>query len=52
VTARLPVNLYSARAQMQRRAATLLHGIDEASGSWEELDCLHLAVPLRRKGYG
>jgi transcriptional regulator of acetoin/glycerol metabolism len=43
VKARLPVNLYSARAQMQRRAATLLHGIDEASGSWEEFDCLHLA---------
>ena len=43
VTARLPVNLYSARAQMQRRAATLLHGIDEASNSWEEFDCLHLA---------
>src|SRR3954468_943675 len=43
VTARLPVNLYSARAQVQRRAATLLHGIDEGSGSWEELDCLHLA---------
>src|SRR5436309_1016635 len=43
VTARLPVNLYSARAQVQRRAATLLHGIDERSGSWEEFDCLHLA---------
>ena len=43
VTARLPVNLYSARAQMQRRAATLLHGIGEGSGSWEEFDCLHLA---------
>jgi len=28
---------------MQRRAATLLHGIDEASSSWEEFDCLHLA---------
>ena len=35
---RLPVNLYSAHAQMQRRAATLLHGADQNSGSWEELD--------------
>jgi transcriptional regulator with AAA-type ATPase domain len=43
VTARLPVNLYSARAQMQRQAATLLHGMDEGSSSWEEFDCLHLA---------
>jgi transcriptional regulator of acetoin/glycerol metabolism len=43
VTARLPMNLYSARAQMQRRAATLLHGLDKGSGSWEEFDCLHLA---------
>jgi transcriptional regulator with AAA-type ATPase domain len=43
VTARLPVNLYSAQAQVQRRAATLLHGIDEGSGLWEELDCFHLA---------
>jgi transcriptional regulator of acetoin/glycerol metabolism len=43
VTARLPVNLYSAQAQVQRRAATLLHGMDEGSGPWEELDCLHLA---------
>lgn len=43
VTARLPVNLYSARAHVQRRAATLLHGMDEGSGLWEELDCFHLA---------
>jgi len=43
VTSRLPVNLYSARAQMQRRAATLLHGMDEAPNSWEEFDCLYLA---------
>jgi transcriptional regulator with AAA-type ATPase domain len=43
VAARLPVNLYSARAQVQRRAATLLHGIDEGLSSWEEFDCLHLA---------
>lgn len=43
VTARLPVNLYSARAQVQRRAATLLHGMDDGSGLWEELDCFHLA---------
>ncbi|MDT4953055.1 MAG: hypothetical protein QOJ02_1193 [Acidobacteriota bacterium] len=43
VTARLPVNLYSARAQVQRRAATLLHGMDDGSGLWEELDCVHLA---------
>ncbi|HYJ46594.1 MAG TPA: sigma 54-interacting transcriptional regulator, partial [Pyrinomonadaceae bacterium] len=28
---------------MQRRAATLLHGMDEGSGSWEEFDCFHLA---------
>ena len=43
VTARLPVNLYSAQAHLQRRAATLLHGMDEGSGSWEEFDCFHLA---------
>lgn len=43
VTARLTVNLYSARAHMQRRAATLLHGLDGGSNSWEEFDCLHLA---------
>ncbi|HEX8706755.1 MAG TPA: sigma 54-interacting transcriptional regulator [Pyrinomonadaceae bacterium] len=45
--ARLPVNLYSARAQVQRRAATLLHGMDEKSGSWEELDGRHLADDAR-----
>lgn len=43
VRAHLPVNLYSARAQLQRRAASLLHGVDEMSGLWEELDGLHLA---------
>jgi transcriptional regulator of aromatic amino acid metabolism len=44
VTARLPVNLYSARgAHMQRRAAMSLHGMDAESIQWEELDCIHLA---------
>ena len=43
VMARLPMNLYSARAHMQRRAATLLHGMDARSSLWEELDCFHLA---------
>lgn len=43
VRARLPVNIYSIRAHMQRRAATLLHGLDERSSLWEELDCFHLA---------
>lgn len=43
VRAHLPVNLYSAQAQVQRRAASLLHGMDETSGLWEELDGLHLA---------
>ncbi|HKC65954.1 MAG TPA: sigma 54-interacting transcriptional regulator [Pyrinomonadaceae bacterium] len=28
---------------MQRRAATLLHGLDEGSLSWEEYDFVHLA---------
>ena len=28
---------------MQRRAASLLHGMDDTSGLWEELDGLHLA---------
>jgi sigma54-dependent transcription regulator len=37
------VNLYSAQAHLQRRAASLLHGMDEMSGLWEELDGLHLA---------
>jgi sigma54-dependent transcription regulator len=37
------VNLYSAQAQLQRRAASLLHGMDEMSGLWEELDGQHLA---------
>lgn len=36
---RLPVNLHSATAHLQRRAATLLHGMgSETAGSWEELD--------------
>ena len=43
VTARLPVNLYGAQAQVQRQAATLLHGLDEGSLSWEEFDLVHLA---------
>ncbi len=43
VAARLPVNLYGAQAQMQRQAATLLHGLDAGSLSWEEFDLLHLA---------
>ena len=37
------MNLYGAQAQVQRRAASLLHGMDEMSGLWEELDGLHLA---------
>ena len=41
------MNLYSAKAQVQRRAAALLHGLDETSGLWEELDGLHLADDRR-----
>jgi transcriptional regulator of acetoin/glycerol metabolism len=44
---RLPVNLYSAQARMQRRAATLLHGIESGASLWEELDCCQLADDLR-----
>jgi transcriptional regulator of acetoin/glycerol metabolism len=44
---RLPVNLYSAQARMQRRAATLLHGIESGTGQWEELDCCQLADDTR-----
>lgn len=44
---RLPVNLYSARAQSQRRAAMLLHGIEGGAGPWEELDGLQLADDTR-----
>ena len=44
---RLPVNLYSAQAQMQRTAAALLHGMREGSGSWEELDGRQLADDVR-----
>ena len=40
---RLPVNLHSAAAQVQRRAATLLHGIADGTGLWEELDGRQLA---------
>ena len=40
---RLPVNLYSAQAPLQRRAATLLHGAAGETGSWEELDGRQLA---------
>ena len=40
---RLPVNLHSATALLQRRAATLLHGIVEGTSSWEELDGRQLA---------
>lgn len=44
---RLPVNLYSAHAQMQRTAAALLHGMRQGSGSWEELDGRQLADDVR-----
>ena len=44
---RLPVNLYSTRAQSLRRAATLLHGIDGGAGPWEELDGQELADDTR-----
>ncbi|HMF54949.1 MAG TPA: sigma 54-interacting transcriptional regulator [Pyrinomonadaceae bacterium] len=37
------MNLYSARAQAQRRAATLLHGLSGRASSWEELDGRQLA---------
>lgn len=40
---RLPVNLHCATAHLQRRAATLLHGIADESGSWIELDGRQLA---------
>lgn len=43
----LPVNLYSANAHMQRTAAALLHGMRQASGSWEELDGRQLADDVR-----
>ena len=43
VASRLPVNIYSAQAPAQRSAAALLHGLDEQSGLWEELDGCHLA---------
>ena len=44
---RLPVNLYGARAQSQRRAAMLLHGINGGAGPWEELDGFQLADDTR-----
>lgn len=37
-SSRLPVNLHSATAHVQRRAATLLHGTTDGTSSWEELD--------------
>src|SRR5215210_3287072 len=42
---RLPVNLHSATAHVQRKAATLLHGIydGQLSSPWEELNCRQLA---------
>ena len=43
----LPVNLYCAHAQGQRTAATLLHGMRQVSGSWEELDGRQLADDVR-----
>ena len=41
--ARLPVNLHSATAHLQRRAATLLHGMADGPSLWEELDGRQLA---------
>lgn len=40
---KLPVNLYGARAHLQRRAAALLHGTVDVSSAWEELDGNSLA---------
>lgn len=40
---RLPVNLHSATAHLQRQAATLLHGVGDSPGRWEELDGRQLA---------
>jgi transcriptional regulator of acetoin/glycerol metabolism len=40
---RLHVNVYSVREDMQRQGAALLHGLEDAPGSWEELDCRQLA---------
>jgi sigma54-dependent transcription regulator len=37
------VNIYSAQAQLQRRAAALLHGKGLEQSSWEELDGRQLA---------
>ena len=44
---RLPVNLYSTRAQSQSRAAKLLHGITGGTSPWEELDGRQLADDMR-----
>ncbi len=44
---RLPVNLHSATALLQRRAATLLHGLADGTGSWEELDGRQFADDAR-----
>ena len=41
--ARLLVNVYSGRDLAQREGATLLHGIGDGPGSWEELDCRQLS---------
>jgi hypothetical protein len=37
--ARLQLNVYSGRDLSQREGATLLHGLGDGQGSWEELDC-------------
>src|SRR5918992_5205467 len=44
---RLPVNLYSTRAQSLLRAAMLLHGMEGGAGPWEELDGQELADDTR-----
>jgi transcriptional regulator with AAA-type ATPase domain len=44
---RLPINLYGSTGAVQRRAAELLHGMEERASSWEELDGHHLADDLR-----
>lgn len=44
---RLPINLYGSLEAVQRRAAELLHGMEDGASSWEELDGHHLADDLR-----